>query len=110
LRNKQVEFAFVCSGAYVVEKDFSDVKILAVPVCNGKTTYQAYIIVNKKSKIKTFEDLRDKSFAYTDNLSNTGRFYPLRRLKELNTTDELFFLNQFLPTGMIFQCKWYPKT
>lgn len=91
LRNNKVEFAFICSGAYVVEKDISNIKILAVPVCDGKNTYHAYIIVNKKSKIDSFEQLRNKSFAFTDNLSNTGKFYPTKRLNELNTTDEEFF-------------------
>jgi len=93
LRNSQVEFAFICSGAYVVEKEISGVKILAVPVSNGKPIYQAYIIANKNSKIQSFKDFRNKSFAYTDDLSNTGKLYAVKKLKELKTTDDLFFSN-----------------
>lgn len=91
LRNNQVEFAFVCSGAYIAEKEISDVKILAVPVCNEKPIYQAYVIANKNSTIQGFEDFRNKSFAYTDPLSNTGKLYALKRLRELKTSDEIFF-------------------
>lgn len=47
LEKNMVDLAFICSGAYVTNHMNEKVKLLAVPVCNGKLFYQAYIIVNK---------------------------------------------------------------
>ncbi len=89
LVNNEVDFAFICSGAYTLISD--KVEILVVPVCNGKPFYQSYIIVNSQSGIRKFEDLRGKSFAFTDPLSNTGRLYAVKRLHDLNVTEKDFF-------------------
>ncbi len=91
LKNGEVDFAFICSGAYVGLSQKKDVDLLVAPVINGKSYYQAYIISNKNLKIEKFEDLKDFSFAFTDPLSNTGYFYPKKLLKELETNKNLFF-------------------
>jgi phosphonate transport system substrate-binding protein len=91
LRKQQVDMAFVCSGAYVLEKEISDVEILAVPLSNGKPFYQAYIIANKNSSIEKFEDFKGKTFAFTDPLSNTGKLYAIKRVNDLHTTPNRFF-------------------
>lgn len=90
VKSGQVDFAFICSGAYVELTDNFPVEILAVPVCYGKTSYQSYIIVNKFSRINKFEDLKGSSFAFTDPLSNTGRLYPVKRVYDTG-----FSLNDF---------------
>lgn len=91
LLNNETDLAFICSGAYIRIKENSQVEILAVPVCNGKPYYQAYIITNNKTGIEKFEELNGKSFAFTDPLSNTGKLYPLKRLHDLNVTSGSFF-------------------
>jgi phosphate/phosphite/phosphonate ABC transporter binding protein len=91
LRKQQVDMAFVCSGAYVIEKKISNVEILVVPVSNGKPFYQAYIIANMNSTIEKFEDFKDKTFAFTDPLSNTGKLFAIKRLNDLHTTPSSFF-------------------
>ncbi len=91
LGNNEVDLAFVCSGAYIAEKKISNIEILAVPICNNKPFYQAYIITNKSSDIKRFEDLEGKTFAFTDPLSNTGKSYADKRLRDLRTTADSFF-------------------
>jgi phosphonate transport system substrate-binding protein len=91
LETGQVDFAFICSGAYAKESENSLVDILVVPVSNGKTLYQAYIIANKNSDINKFEDLKGKSFAFTDPISNTGRFYVMKRLANLGSDMNIFF-------------------
>jgi phosphonate transport system substrate-binding protein len=48
LRKNNVNLAFICSVAYVVEKRISDIEILAVPLTNGKPYYQSYIIAIKR--------------------------------------------------------------
>jgi phosphonate transport system substrate-binding protein len=93
IESGELDFAFICSGAYVDLSSKSKIEIIAVPQTDGKCFYQAYIITNKESKIKKFEDFKGKIFAYTDFLSNTGRLYALKRVKEIGYTDEKFFSN-----------------
>lgn len=91
IRDKKIDFAFICSGAYVDALTEFPVEILAVPVVDGEALYQAYIIVNKDAPYKTFEDLRGKSFAFTDPLSHTGYFYVKHLLLKMGTSEEEFF-------------------
>lgn len=91
LKNGEVDFAFICSGAYVGLSQKKDVNLLVAPVINDKIYYQAYIISKKNPDINSFVDLKDKSFAFTDPLSNTGYTYPSKLLKELETNKGLFF-------------------
>lgn len=99
LRNNEVNLAFICSGAYIDEKKVSDVEIIAVPVTNGKPFYKSYIIANKRSNINSFEEFKGHSFAFTDPLSNTGRLYALKRLKEMGYTEKDFFLKNIYSYG-----------
>lgn len=91
LRYKELDFAFVCSGAYVEAKNEFSVEILAVPQIKGKTNYFAYIIVREDSGIENFADLKGKSFAFTDPLSNTGYLYPQYLIAKMNQSAEEFF-------------------
>ena len=91
LENKQIDAAFICSGAFAEAKNKFPIEILAIPVIQGKTTYNAYIIVHSSSPVKRFEDLRGKSFAFTDPLSNSGRLYAVKRVHDFNSTPEAFF-------------------
>ncbi len=89
----EVDLAFICTGAYIRNSD--DFDLLVVPVCYGKPYYQAYVIVNEKTGIESFEQLAGKSFAYTDPLSNTGKMYALKRLHQLGTSADAFFDKTF---------------
>ena len=91
LIEKKLDFAFICTGAYWKDKDRLPVELLVVPVVEGRQYYNAYVIVNKKSGIKTFNQLKGKSFAFTDPLSNTGYSYIVDLLKGKNTTPEKYF-------------------
>lgn len=91
LKENKLDFAFICTGAYLEVRNQAPVEILTVPVVNGKPYYQAYIIVNQESGINNLTDLKGKSFAFTDPLSNTGYSYVVNWLKSLNTTPEKFF-------------------
>jgi phosphonate transport system substrate-binding protein len=91
LERNLVDIAFICTGAYVEGEDRFE--LLAGPIYNNQPYYKGYIITNKLSGIKNFEDLRDRSFAFTDPLSNAGRYYPLHLLNEINETPESYFNN-----------------
>ena len=91
IRKGKVDLAFICTGAYVYGnlKKFSSV--VAVPKINGNITYNAYIIVHKPSNIHKLKDLRGKSFAFMDPLSNTGYFYPMDLFKQHGINPKTFF-------------------
>jgi phosphonate transport system substrate-binding protein len=91
LKEKKLDFAFICTGAYVNEKNELPVELLVVPVVNGRALYNAYIIVNKQSDINSFEELKGKSFAFTDPLSNSGYAYVVNLLKRKKTNPDKFF-------------------
>ncbi len=91
LEKGQLDFAFICSGAYVQLNSKSDVEILTVPVSHGKPYYQAYIIVPANSSIQKFSDFKGHSFAYTDLLSNTGYLFALYRIIEEGENPGTFF-------------------
>jgi phosphonate transport system substrate-binding protein len=92
-----VDVAFVCTGAYLKDQDVMD--LLVVPRINGKTTYRALIIVNAASSLRSFEELRGKTFAFTDPLSNTGYLYPTSRLEEMGERSEHFFAKTIFTYG-----------
>jgi phosphonate transport system substrate-binding protein len=91
LRDGDLDAAFICSGAYVRLKQEMDISLIAVPVIDGRPFYRSYIIVHRDSPIQVFGDLRDRRFAFTDPLSNTGSLYPTYRLSRMEWTPERFF-------------------
>ena len=91
LRLRELDFAFICSGAYVEAYENFKAEILAVPQVKGNTEYYAYLIVRRDSGIDKFEDLAGKSFAYTDPLSNTGCLYPQFLVKKQKNSLSGFF-------------------
>jgi phosphonate transport system substrate-binding protein len=95
LERKELDLAFVCSGPYVTGKKEFGMEILAVPVCHGKTVYYSYFIVSIDSGIDAFEDLKGKTFAFTDPLSNTGFLVPTYYLAQRDETPESYFGDTF---------------
>ena len=91
LETGQLDFAFICTGAYVELNPDSGVQLLSIPVTRGKTVYQAYLIVPEGSSAEGFADLKGLSFAYTDLLSNTGYLYTKYRLTEIGEDPNTFF-------------------
>lgn len=91
LIDHKLDFAFICTGAYMQLKSKYPIEILAVPVVEGKPYYNAYVIANEESNINNLSDLKGKSFAFTDPLSNTGYEYINQLLKDNGTSPEKFF-------------------
>jgi phosphonate transport system substrate-binding protein len=95
LKRKELDLAFVCSGPYVSGKENFGMEIIAVPVCHGKKVYYSYFITSRNSGIKSFDDFRGKTFAFTDPLSNTGFMVPSYYLARRNQTPESYFKKTF---------------
>jgi phosphonate transport system substrate-binding protein len=91
LRSGQADVVFVCGGALVEgERDFG-MELLVAPQVRGQTVYRAYLIVPRTSEAKTLADLRGKTFAFTDPLSNSGRLALEYRLSLLDERPDTFF-------------------
>ncbi len=86
-----VDLAFICSGPYVTGKEKHGLELLVAPEVNGSHFYNSYLIVNSSGPEKTINDLRGKTFAFTDPDSNTGRLSPTYMLREIGETPETFF-------------------
>jgi phosphonate transport system substrate-binding protein len=95
IRAGTADMAFVCTYAYVVGHEEFGMQLLAAPLIQGQTIYHADLIVNKDSNITTFAQLQDKTFAFTDPMSNTGVLYPLSLVKAQGSTADKFFGKYF---------------
>lgn len=91
VRTRQVDLAFICTGAYVRGRQEFGMDLLAVPQVGGQTTYQSYIIIPADSPARQWEDLRGTTFAFTDPLSLSGYMAALALLKSGGETPEEFF-------------------
>ena len=91
LERKQIDFAFICTGGYLQARKTFPVELLTIPVVENQPYYRALIIVRKGSGITRFDQLRGKSFAFTDPLSNTGYDYVYKILEKERTTPEQYF-------------------
>lgn len=91
LRTRQIDFAFVCTGAYVRGEQEFGMEVLVVSVVEGSTTYYSYIIVPADSPAADPTGLRGKVFAFTDPLSLTGYIVPLMLFHSLGIQPEEFF-------------------
>ncbi len=91
LEKGDVDAAFICSAPYVQDKRKFGAELLVAPQVNGSVFYKSYIIVHNDSTIKSLEDLKGKTFAFTDPKSNSGRLYPAYRLAKEGYRPEDFF-------------------
>ncbi len=91
LRTRQIDFAFICTGAYVRGEQEFGMEVLAVSEVAGSTVYYSYIIVPADSPVESPADLRGRTFAFTDPLSLTGYIAPLMLFQSLGIRPEDFF-------------------
>ena len=95
VENGYVDVAFVCTSAYLAGYDEFGMELLAAPQVNGEITYYSLLIVPADSPAQSMADLRNKVFAFTDPMSNSGRIYPTYLVKQLDSTPEAFFARTF---------------
>lgn len=91
LAKGQIDLAFICSGPYVVGKEKFGFQLVATPEVQNSHFYHSYLIVNKLSEFKTFQDLRGRVFAFTDPDSNSGKLVPTYWLWQMGERAETFF-------------------
>jgi len=92
LKKGDLDIAFVCSGPYVTGRDEFGLELLVAPQSYGKTVYYSYIIVRNDSQLKNLNDLRGKTFAFSDPDSNSGKLVPTYMLAQMKReTPDTFF-------------------
>ncbi len=94
LQQHKLDFAWVCDYPYVAMGN--EVKLLAVPVNQGKPIYRSYLIVPAKdTHTRSIADLKGAVFAYADPLSNTGYLVPRFDIKQAGYDPGTFFRRTF---------------
>lgn len=93
LASGQLDAAFLCTGGYLDLKRRApdSLEVVAVPVVAGVPTYHAVVIVPAASVARELADLEGKRFAFTDELSFSGRAYVVRLLRDLHRDPQRFF-------------------
>lgn len=89
----KLDAALLCTGGYLdlAQRDAGVVELLAVPVVGGADTYHSLIIVPATSGARSLDDLAARSFAFTDELSLTGRAWVVHTLRQRGRTPESYF-------------------
>ena len=90
-KKREVDVGFVCSGPYAAGSQRYGFEALATPKVRGTNFYQSYLIVNINSPFQKLEDLRGRTFAFTDPDSNTGKLVPTYWLQKKKETPGTFF-------------------
>lgn len=62
----RVDLAYLTPVAYLKAHELGNAELIAKTVTNGKASFKLMIVVKQDSKIKTVQDLRNKSFAFGD--------------------------------------------
>ena len=82
MRNKHIDMAWFGPFSYILAVEQAG----AEAIVNGfrrdtkKATYKSIIITRADSGIKTWEDLKDRSFAFVDPASTSGYLVPRKML------------------------------
>jgi len=94
LQQQKVDFGWICDYPYVILR--KDLRLLAMPVTQGKPTYRAYLIVPARdTHTRKIADLKGASFAFADPYSNSGYLAPRYELKRNGEDPATFFGRTF---------------
>ncbi len=95
--NQMVEgnynFSLLTPLAFLMMREKSVVPVVTIAqrLTSKKTTYAGVIVCNNGAGIKSIADLKDRTFAFTDPDSISGRLYPLALFKKSNMPIKTFF-------------------
>ena len=77
LRNGDADISFMGALPYVLAHHEIGAQVVLAEVYRGSPTYTSRIFVRKDSGIRTLADLRGKTIAFADPISESGYLYPL---------------------------------
>ncbi|MFN4263343.1 MAG: PhnD/SsuA/transferrin family substrate-binding protein [Thioalkalivibrionaceae bacterium] len=94
LLNGGVDFAWMCGYPYL--RNRTQLRLLAVPLFQGRPLYQSYLIVPATdTSTRNLVDLRARVFAYADPNSNSGWLVTQAELRSMGEDPGLFFRRSF---------------
>jgi phosphonate transport system substrate-binding protein len=93
LRAGQIDFAWICGFPYVLHA--REFRLVAVPLWRNRPLYQSYLIAGSQSKASGLADLRGRSFAFSDPLSNSGYLYVRYLLAQQKLRADEYFGRSF---------------
>ena len=94
LRLEKLEFAWICDYPFLHLKD--TVRLMAVPLYQGRPLYRCYVIAHKENaKVDSVAGLADSVFAFADPYSNTGYLAPRYEIRRLGRDPATFFRKTF---------------
>jgi phosphate/phosphite/phosphonate ABC transporter binding protein len=96
---KSFDGAFLGSFAYALVHNRTPLEVLARPEENGKSSYRGILFVRKDSRIKSFRDLRGKTFCFVDKATTAGYLFPLIYFKEHGIDRPDTFLKKIVYSG-----------
>ena len=87
LRSDEADISFMGALPYVLAHDQVGAQVILGEVYRGSPIYTGRIFVHKESGIESPEDLRGKSIAFADPISESGYLYPLEIFVEAGLLD-----------------------
>lgn len=91
LARGEVDVAFTCGLPYVIDHERFGLELLVAPEVYSGPVYYSYVIVPADSPLGSFDELRGRTYAFSDPLSNSGWLVPVYDLARLGTTPDAFF-------------------
>lgn len=91
VKSKEVALALVCTNPYLEGRDDFGMELLVAPEVGGETVYYSLLIVGRDVPAQSLGDLQNRSFAFADPMSNSGRLAPLYQLALMGRTPDSFF-------------------
>ena len=84
MRNKHIDMAWFGPFSYILAAKEAGAEAIANGIRRdtGKSTYKSVIITRADSGIKTYDDLKGRSFAFVDPASTSGNLIPRKMLVE----------------------------
>ncbi len=92
-----IDAAWLCGYPYLQHRRM--LSLLAVPVWNGKSLYQSYLIAGKDSDAGDLGDLRGRTHAFSDPDSNSGYLVTVSDLARMGERPEDFFRRTIFTYG-----------
>ncbi|MCP4401981.1 MAG: phosphate/phosphite/phosphonate ABC transporter substrate-binding protein, partial [bacterium] len=84
---------------YVLTRENADIHPLVRRKKFGSSRYYSVIVVRKESGISSIEDLKGKSFVFTDKESTTGYLLPMAMMRQKGILDPERYFSEVIYTG-----------
>ena len=88
LRNGDADISFMGALPFVIAEKEVGAEVILSEIYRGKPEYTGRVFVRRDSGIERMEDLRGRSIAFADPISESGYLYPLQSFVEAGLIDQ----------------------